>query len=130
MATSPFRQALLLTAGTGTRLRPLSLVRAKPAMPVAGEPLVRRIMGWPGAGGRWFHFVGVQAVEAKAFHSVTPGNAVNSIGDVYDGLIADRPGTVRGFVSETSFWDVGTVADYWRTSHALMSHAPADHEWK
>ncbi len=38
--------ALLLTAGLGTRLRPLSAVRAKPAMPVAGEPLVRRILRW------------------------------------------------------------------------------------
>jgi NDP-sugar pyrophosphorylase family protein len=38
--------ALLLTAGLGTRLRPLSSVRAKPAMPVAGEPLVRRILRW------------------------------------------------------------------------------------
>lgn len=38
--------ALLLTAGLGTRLRPLSAVRAKPAVPVAGESLVRRIVGW------------------------------------------------------------------------------------
>ena len=37
--------ALVLTAGLGTRLRPLSLVKAKPAVPVAGEPLVRRIIG-------------------------------------------------------------------------------------
>lgn len=36
--------ALVLTAGLGTRLRPLSCIRAKPAMPVAGEPLVRRIV--------------------------------------------------------------------------------------
>lgn len=36
--------ALVLTAGLATRLRPLSLVRAKGAMPVAGEPLVRRIL--------------------------------------------------------------------------------------
>lgn len=36
--------ALVLTAGLATRLRPLSLVRAKGAMPVAGEPLVRWIL--------------------------------------------------------------------------------------
>lgn len=36
--------ALVLTAGLATRLRPLSLVRAKAAMPVAGEPIVRRIL--------------------------------------------------------------------------------------
>jgi NDP-sugar pyrophosphorylase family protein len=36
--------ALVLTAGLATRLRPLSLVRAKAAMPVAGDALVRRIL--------------------------------------------------------------------------------------
>ncbi|MBI4886496.1 MAG: NDP-sugar synthase [Acidobacteria bacterium] len=36
--------ALVLTAGLATRLRPLSLVRAKAAIPVAGEPIVRRIL--------------------------------------------------------------------------------------
>jgi NDP-sugar pyrophosphorylase family protein len=44
-------RALVLTAGLGTRLRPLTLVRAKPAVPVAGEPLVRRIIGWLAAEG-------------------------------------------------------------------------------
>jgi NDP-sugar pyrophosphorylase family protein len=38
--------ALILTAGLGTRLRPLTDVRAKPAVPVAGEPIVRRIIRW------------------------------------------------------------------------------------
>lgn len=36
--------ALVLTAGLATRLRPLSYVRAKAALPVAGEPLIRRIL--------------------------------------------------------------------------------------
>lgn len=36
--------ALLLCAGLGTRLRPLTLVRSKPAIPVAGEPMVSRII--------------------------------------------------------------------------------------
>jgi NDP-sugar pyrophosphorylase family protein len=36
--------ALILTAGMATRLRPLSLVRAKAAVPVAGRPLVSRIL--------------------------------------------------------------------------------------
>jgi NDP-sugar pyrophosphorylase family protein len=38
------RHALVLTAGLGTRLRPLTDVRAKPAIPVAGEPMIRRII--------------------------------------------------------------------------------------
>jgi NDP-sugar pyrophosphorylase family protein len=36
--------ALVLAAGLGTRLRPLTLVRAKPALPLAGRPLVHRIL--------------------------------------------------------------------------------------
>jgi NDP-sugar pyrophosphorylase family protein len=43
--------ALVLTAGLGTRLRPLSFVRAKGALPVAGEPLGRRILRWLGSNG-------------------------------------------------------------------------------
>jgi NDP-sugar pyrophosphorylase family protein len=38
--------ALVLTAGFATRMRPLSLVRAKAALPVAGEPLIVRILHW------------------------------------------------------------------------------------
>jgi len=43
--------ALVLTAGLATRLRPLSLVRAKAALPVAGDPLIRHILRWLAAGG-------------------------------------------------------------------------------
>lgn len=38
--------ALVLTAGLATRLRPLSTVRAKAAVPVAGDALVHRILAW------------------------------------------------------------------------------------
>lgn len=43
--------ALVLTAGLGTRMRPLSLVRAKPAVPVAGVPLAGRVLRWLAASG-------------------------------------------------------------------------------
>jgi NDP-sugar pyrophosphorylase family protein len=36
--------ALVLAAGLGTRLRPLSVVRAKAAVPVAGRPLIVRVL--------------------------------------------------------------------------------------
>ena len=36
----------MLTAGRGTRLGLLSALRAKPALPVAGDPLARRILRW------------------------------------------------------------------------------------
>ena len=37
----------------------------------------------------------------------------------------ERPGSVRGLVSDAAFWDVGTIDDYWRTSHAFMTN-PGD----
>ena len=46
MTPASARPALLMTAGLGTRLDPLTRVRAKPAIPVAGEPPVRRLLAW------------------------------------------------------------------------------------
>lgn len=43
--------ALVLTAGLGTRLRPLTYIRAKAAVPVNGEPLARRAAMWLAAQG-------------------------------------------------------------------------------
>jgi len=227
-----------LTAGQGTRLRPLSDVRAKPAIPVAGEPMIRRIIRWlvshgvtdlvlnlhhrpetitavigdgqdlearvrysweqpqvlgsaggprlalplvgaetfliingdtltdldpgpiaaahldwkalvtlalvpnrefdryggvrldgdrvtsfiprgPAAEGSW-HYIGVQVVHASVVADLAPHVPKKSIGGVYYALIASMPGAVRGFKCDTEFWDVGTVADYWRTSAAFM----------
>jgi len=42
---------LVLTAGLGTRLRPLTYVRAKAAVPVNGEALARRVARWLAACG-------------------------------------------------------------------------------
>ena len=230
--------ALVLAAGLGTRLRPLTLVRAKPAIPVAGDPLIRRIVrglrahgvedvvvnlhhlpasvasvlgdgadlgvrvrySWEqpvvlgSAGGprlaraivgaRRFlvvngdtltdvdvsalaaahersgalvtlaltphrdarryggvvldqasrvtgfvrkgegpdtarHFVGVQVVEAAAFDDVPLDVPTNSVGGLYDRLMARDAGSVRGHVASASFWDIGTVADYLDASRAL-----------
>jgi mannose-1-phosphate guanylyltransferase len=53
--------ALVLTAGLATRLRPLSEVRAKAAMPVAGVPIVARILSW-------LHQAGVRRVVLNLHH--------------------------------------------------------------
>ena len=53
--------ALVLTAGLATRLQPLSSVRAKAALPVAGEPLVTRIL-------RWLHAAGIRRVVLNLHH--------------------------------------------------------------
>jgi mannose-1-phosphate guanylyltransferase len=53
--------ALVLTAGLATRLQPLSSVRAKAALPVAGEALVSRIL-------RWLHAAGVRRAVLNLHH--------------------------------------------------------------
>jgi len=72
----------------------------------------------PGANGS-YHYIGVQIANAAAFDAVPRGGAARSIGGVYDDLIASRPGSVRGHVSDAEFWDIGTVTDYWRTARAF-----------
>jgi mannose-1-phosphate guanylyltransferase len=231
------RHALILTAGLGTRLQPLTSVRAKPAIPVAGVPMIRRISAWLVASGvtdqvmnlhhlphtltavvgdgrdlgahvrySWEpvvlgsaggprlalpivaadtffvingdtltdvdlgavadahassgalvtlalvpnrepdryggvsvdqdgcvsgfprrgpaaegsgHFIGIQVVSAQVFRALPVDRPSGSIGGVYDALVATQPGAVRAFLCDAAFWDVGTTADYRRTSLAF-----------
>lgn len=64
--------ALVLTAGLATRLRPLSLVRAKAALPVAGMPLVRHIL-------RRLHASGVTDAVLNLHH--LPHTITRIVGD-------------------------------------------------
>jgi len=41
-----FNRAMILAAGEGTRLRPLTLHRPKPMLPVAGRPVLEHIVAW------------------------------------------------------------------------------------
>jgi NDP-sugar pyrophosphorylase family protein len=67
-----------------------------------------------------YHFIGVQMARAEAFRGVEPHVPANTIGGIYDRLIAGRPGSLRGYVCDAAFWDVGTVDDYRRTSIDFM----------
>lgn len=236
------RHAMVLAAGLGTRLRPLTDVRAKAAMPLAGEPVIRRIIAgladqqvttivvnlhhrpdtitrqlgdgrdlgvdirysWEGtallgsAGGprvalplldsapfvlvngdtltdvdlealrsahassgalvtmalvpnldpmRYggvhidaqghvtgfvprgvsaigsLHFTGVQMAAPEAFHAVPVGSPAATVGGLYEQLIAARSGSIHGWISAARSLDIGTVADYWRTSQKLAADA-------
>ena len=66
------------------------------------------------------HLVGVQVASADAFRGLPAGQPAESIRGVYDALMAGRPGAIRGVVCGATFHDIGTVADYWETSWALM----------
>jgi mannose-1-phosphate guanylyltransferase len=70
--------ALVLTAGKATRLRPLSSIRAKAAMPVAGTPLIVRIL-------KWLRAAGIRRVVMNLHH---------------------RPETITGVVGDGSAWDL------------------------
>lgn len=65
-------RALILAAGLGTRLRPLTRVRAKAAVPVNGEPLVRRVI-------RWLAGAGVADLVINLHHC--PGSIGAVVGD-------------------------------------------------
>jgi mannose-1-phosphate guanylyltransferase len=64
--------ALVLTAGLGTRLRPLTYVRAKAAVPVNGDTLARRIV-------RWLVSEGITDLVLNLHH--LPATVAASIGD-------------------------------------------------
>jgi NDP-sugar pyrophosphorylase family protein len=67
--------ALVLTAGLATRLRPLSFVRAKAALPVAGTPLIHRIL-------RPLSSIGVRDVVLNLHH--LPHTLTRLLGDGAD----------------------------------------------
>ena len=74
MSAVPGR-ALVLTAGLGTRLQPLTLARAKAAAPVDGEPLARRTI-------RWLVGHGVRDLVLNLHHK--PDSITAAVGDGAD----------------------------------------------
>ena len=74
-------RALVLTAGLGTRMRPLSYIRAKAAVPIAGEPLGRRIV-------RWLSGHGVRDLVLNLHH--LPHTITGRLGDGEDLGARDR----------------------------------------
>ena len=70
----------------------------------------------PGTSLGVYHFIGVQVVQADVFRQIPFGEPARSIGGVYDQLLAARRGSVRGFVSDAAFWDIGTPEDLAQTS--------------
>ena len=68
-------RALVLTAGLGTRLEPLTYVRAKAAVPVNGETLARRVI-------RWLTSFGIRDFVLNLHH--LPASITASVGDGSD----------------------------------------------
>jgi NDP-sugar pyrophosphorylase family protein len=68
-----------------------------------------------------FHFIGPQVVEADAFLPLEDGVPAETVMGIYPALMSNRPGSVRGFVSDATFQDIGTPADLLQTSLDLAA---------
>jgi NDP-sugar pyrophosphorylase family protein len=59
-----------------------------------------------------YHFVGVQMAHPSVFAALPIDEPAESTSAVYRALIAEKPGSIRAFLSGGDFHDVGTPADY------------------
>ena len=80
-----------------------------------------RVTGFtpPGPANRGWHFIGVQAVDSTVFAPLNPDEPSDTVTRVYREAIARSPGTVRAFITDAGFSDIGTAADYLETCLAL-----------
>ena len=72
-----------------------------------------------------FHFIGVQVVEGAAFVSLPDNMPAESVKDLYPTLIATRPGSIRAFITDAEFFDIGTPRDYFDTCMRFRAKEPA-----
>jgi NDP-sugar pyrophosphorylase family protein len=79
-----------------------------------------------GSNERSFHFIGVQVVEAAAFASLPDNMPAESVKDLYPMLIASRPGSIRAFITDAEFFDIGTPRDYFDTCMRFRTREPAE----
>ena len=59
-----------------------------------------------------YHFVGVQMAHPSVFAQLPADEPAETVGGLYPKLIASKPGSIRAFLADVDFWDVGTPADY------------------
>lgn len=59
-----------------------------------------------------YHFVGVQIAHPSVFAGLPLDVPAESNSGLYRSLIAEQLGSVRAFLCNADFWDVGTPADY------------------
>jgi NDP-sugar pyrophosphorylase family protein len=100
-------KAMILAAGLGTRLRPLTYERAKPAIPLLGEPLLIRLM-------RWLTVQGVEGFRVNLHHLPHTIESLFSAApwDALPVSFSHEPeilGTAGGLKANEPFFDSGTL---------------------
>jgi NDP-sugar pyrophosphorylase family protein len=82
-----------------------------------------RVTGFTRAGtpGPSYHFIGVQVAEARAFAGLADGQPCESVNHVYQKMLAQDPRSIAAFISDASFQDIGTPADYLQTALDLAA---------
>jgi NDP-sugar pyrophosphorylase family protein len=75
-----------------------------------------------------YHFFYAQVAEPAVFAGLAEGVPAASVGGVYDALIASTPRTVRGYVCDAPFIEVGTPDDY-RRVHLAFATAEGRDPW-
>jgi NDP-sugar pyrophosphorylase family protein len=91
----------------------------------------RAVTGFTKRGHDGFHFIGPQVIEARVFLPLADGVPAETVLGLYPQLIAARPGSVMGFVSDAAFQDIGTPADLLQTSLDLAERdgRPGQPRW-
>lgn len=86
------------------------------------------VIGFTRRGGRApsFHFVGVQIAQRAAFERLPDGLPAESVGELYPELMREHRGAVAAFVSDATFDDIGTPADYFETSQRIGTEEGRD----
>jgi NDP-sugar pyrophosphorylase family protein len=77
-----------------------------------------RVVGFtrPGATTRNYHFIGLQVAERRVFDELPDGTPAESVGELYRALLDAHPRAIGAYVAAASFHDIGTPADYLKTS--------------
>jgi mannose-1-phosphate guanylyltransferase len=74
---------------------------------------------WSAGGPTLAHFIGVQVAERRAFATLAAEVPADTVRGLYPQLVAARPGAVRLSLTDATFHDVGTPAEYLRTVRHL-----------
>jgi NDP-sugar pyrophosphorylase family protein len=100
-------KTMILAAGLGTRLRPLTYERAKPAIPLLGEPLLIRLIRWLAAQGAGAFRINLHHLPhtIESLFSAAPWDTM-PVSFSYEPEIL---GTAGGLKANESFFDDGTL---------------------